>query len=253
MFHYPQIRGMTPFSAPEGDGDFGALFQESRLYFYLGQVNYAEKCAYDSLGVAGDVPAVLGHLALVSVVRGRIGAAHVLLNALGKNPLYRRTATEMIRQLEDDPRLEGDPRVRGVSSMIPDSDSFTRKIDVEDVLLALLKKHPRNKMAFEFLMAHYLVTGQPEKVAQNVGRLKELGYAEMPRHCQEALLISLGPEGAKFHAAPYDIQPDVVRDFESFIAIVRRESDGRAAARDARATGLGDTYFYFLTFGTSGQ
>ncbi len=252
MFRYPQIRGMSPLGDPEGDADFGALFQESRLCFYLGQINYAEKCAYDALGVAGDVPAVLEHLALVSVARGRIGAAHVLLNALGKNPFYRRRATEMIRRLEDDPRLEGDPRVRGISSIVPDSDSFTRKIDVEDVLLALLKKNPRNRMAFEFLMAHYLVNGRPEKVAQNVGRLKDLGYAEMPRHFQEALLISLGLEGAKFHAAPYDIQPGAVRDFESFLAIVRRESDGRAAARDARAAGLGDTYFYFLTFGTSG-
>jgi len=252
MFRYPQVHGRGPFAAAKDDGDYGALFQLSRIYFDLGQVNYAEKYGYDALDVAGEVPAALEHLALLSVVQGRRGAAHILLGALGKNPFFRGRASERIRQIESDPPLAADPRIAAVRSMVPESDSFTRQIDVEEVLLALLKKNPKNRMAFEFLMAHWLAHGQPEKVAENLGRLKDLGYTRTPRHYQEALLIARGPDAAGRRSAGYEIEPDVLRQFESFLAIVKREPDAKAAAREARAAGLGETYFFFLSFGVSG-
>jgi len=136
--------------------------------------------------------------------------------------------------------------------MVPEFDSFTRKIDVDEVLLGLLKKNPRNRMAFEFLMAHWLALGQPEKVAENIGWMKDLGYTRTPRHYQEALLVARGPDAAGRRDAGCEIQPEVLRQFESFLAIVKREPDPKAAAREAQAAGLGDTYFFFLSFGVSG-
>ncbi len=50
----------------------------------------------------------------------------------------------------------------------------------EQLLLALLEQNKNNRMAFEYLMAHYLLTVQPEKLAAQMGRLKDFDYAEVP-------------------------------------------------------------------------
>ncbi|KKK59540.1 hypothetical protein LCGC14_3033340, partial [marine sediment metagenome] len=44
-------------------------------------------------------------------------------------------------------------------------------------------------MAFEYQMAIYLLTKQPAKVAENIGRLDDFGYPNIPRSYKEALLL----------------------------------------------------------------
>lgn len=251
MFRYRQINGVGLFITREEDRDHGTWFQESRLYLEVGLVNHAERCAYDALGSTGDLPAVLEHLALISIVKDQPGTARILLNALRRNPFYRRTAEEMLGRIEEDPRLDADPRVRHLRSIMSDRDIVDSGFQAEPLLLALLEKNPKNKAAFEFLMAHYLTTGWPDKVAANLWRLGGLGYATTPRHYQEAVVMCMGPM-ARGPDGTELAGPEVREEAMRFGEIVRRSSDRETAARDTAAAGLGGTYFSFLTFGYSG-
>lgn len=253
MFCYPQTSRMGPFSTPLRDTDHGTWFQQSRMYLDLGEVNQAEKCAYEALETTGDLPAVLKHLAVINIVKARAETAKLFLNALSKNPLHRRGAREMLRRVEQDPRLETDERVRHIRSVMLEKDSVTLLPRVEDKLLALLEKNRHNKMAFEYLMAHYLATNRPDKALANMRRLGDFPYKRIPRHYQEAVLVYAAVTGKRSRIPEHRLDPEIVRRFREFSEIRRNSVSTEDAVRKAKAAGLGDTYFFYFVFGISGM
>ena len=107
--------------------------------------------------MCGDLPAVLEELAVIYIVKGRPEVASVFLNALAQNPFHRGAARDMLSRLEADPRLEDDPRVSTIRRNMLLRDNFYPRTDLEPYLKLLLEKNPKNKMAFDFLLAQYLV------------------------------------------------------------------------------------------------
>ena len=57
------------------------------------------------------------------------------------------------------------------------------------MLLALVEQNENNRMAFEYLMAHYLLNVQPEKLAAQVGRLADFDYGDIPLLYAEAVAL----------------------------------------------------------------
>ncbi len=158
----------------------------------------------------------------------------------------------MLLRLEEDPRMEHDPRVGALRRSMVRRDDVSTLINVENSLSVLLESNPHNRMAFEFLMAHYLCTGRPEQVAASIGRLEDFGYERIPRHFQEAVVVdwlaNAGP------AAPVDgrVAPEIVEAGEQFSSILAGASSKQEAAPLAVAAGWGKTYFFYYTFGVSG-
>lgn len=251
MFCYPQKPRMNPFNDPPPPEawDYGAQFRTSRMFLDLGLVNYAEKWAYEALETTGDLPAGLELLAVINIVKGRPETARLFLNALSKNPLHRMAAREMLRRLEKDPRLETDERVRHIRSVMLEKDSVTCTPEIEDILLALLEKNRHNKMAFEYLMAHYLRIRHPDKVVANIRRLGDFAYPRMPRHYQEAVLIYVAVTGNRFEIPGYVPDPEIVRRFREFAEIRRNSVSREDAAHKAMAAGFGNTYFFYFFYG----
>ena len=101
----------------------------------------------------------------------------------------------MLRRLNEDPRLESDPRVRHLRRSMASEDRAFLIVNYEASLLGLLEKNPDNKMAFEFL-AHYLCVARPDKVVENLRHLHRFGYRRIPRHFQEAILLHAIGSGA---------------------------------------------------------
>jgi hypothetical protein len=252
MFHYPQTTGVDLYSTPKAARDAGSYFQESRLFLYLGHVNQAERCAYEALETTGNLPAVLRQLALINIVKDRPETARVFLNALDKKLFHRRTATEMLRRLDEDPRLENDPHVREIRRAAVGKDSVSLDTSVESFLQALLETNPGNKMAFEFLMAHYLCIARPDKVAASVQDLKNLGYPAIPRHYQEAILVHSSLTGSPPRATGYPMDSEIIERARQFMEIQAGAASAEGAAQRALAAGFGNTYFFYFAYGASG-
>ena len=252
MFHYPQPPPDDLFRTPEGRRDPGAYYQESRLYLDLGLVNVAEKAVCEALESCGDSPVVLEELAIIHLVKRRPETASIILGALAKHPLYRRAAREMLGRVAADPGLNDDPRVARIRDNMIDQDSVSRKLTVENLLVALLQKNPHNRMAFEFLMAYAMSTARPEKIAARLERLKDFSYPKVPCHFQEAMAICAYARGGQPPIPGCTIDPEVVRRLEVFSQIVSRATSREGAIRSALAAGFGDSYFFYFTFHVSG-
>jgi tetratricopeptide (TPR) repeat protein len=242
------------FCTPERHQDLGSYYQESRLLLDIGQVNEAEKCAFEALETSGDQPAVLEQLATISMVKGRPETARVFLRALARNPFQRRSAQALRGRLDTDPGLEHDAQVSQLRANAVDQDRVVRPANLEAFLIELLEKNPRNRLAFELLMAHYLAAGRLERVAENLGRLKDFSYRTVPRHYQEAWLIHAGFPDRPPPIPGFALDPEVVRAAQEFRRITARAAGAQDAAQQAWVAGLGDSYFlYYLANGSSGR
>ncbi len=126
----------------------------------------------------------------------------------------------------------------------------------DGMLQLYLDAKPKNRMAFEYLMAYYLLTCKFGRVCENLGRLGDFGYAGIPRLYEEAVLL----EGRMHPDRPVDlhgrsISPEAVARFEEFLADVDACRSGpapdRPGAREALTRKWGDSYLFFAVFGFS--
>jgi hypothetical protein len=252
MFRYPQIPRADLYIVPEAQRNAHSYFQESRLFLELGQVNRAERCACEAFETSGDLPAILEHLAVINIVKDRPETARMFLTALSKKPLHRRAATKMIRRLEEDPRLERDPRIRKIRRLMVRVDSVSPQ-PAEELLVALLRSNPRNKMAFELLLAHYLRTGRPDRVVACLEQPTGFEYRRLPRHFQEAIVVRSIVLDGRLPLAGGQLDQEVVARAGEFYSILASHEGSRETARKAAlAAGFGDSYFFYYEFGVSG-
>ena len=176
----------------------------------LGMVNAAEEIAYEFLAGTDDNPYILKQLALINIVKGQTDSAGVYLNALSKYPAFRRQAIDMLRQLEKDPLLEHDRRIQYLRTIMDNNDLTFISYDEESWLNQLLSRNKTNKMAFEYLMAHYLLNRRLDKFIENLPRIDNFGYENIPRHYQEAILLYIGTTRKEDNKDSWPIDTEVV-------------------------------------------
>ena len=195
----------------------------------LGQVNEAEHQAQEVLEFEGDRPDMLRLLARVNVLKDRPKAAAVFLNVLRQVPFQRAWAATCLAELKNNPRLAGDPELDLARSRMVTTDLPHDELPAETMLRQLLHSNPHNQMAFEYLLAYYLLTGDLKQVAQHLGQLDDFGYRAIPRHVEEALLLGQKLQGLQFDLHGREIRPETVRRFQSFCDALA--GAGRTGAR----------------------
>lgn len=249
MFRYPQRPGVELFRTPDEARDIGSNFQEGRFFLDMGQVNQAEKCYCEALETCGDMPAILEQLAIVNIVKDRPETARIFLHALARHPLESRSEQSMLDRLDEDPKLQADSRISRIRANMVAKDQVSLQTGVEEFLLALLESNPRNRMAFELLMSHYLVIGRPDGVVAHLGELPGLGYARVPTHYQEAAVIYARSNGLPPVIPADQLDPLVLVRAGQFATIVSTSPSPERARQAALAAGFRETYFYYLAFG----
>jgi len=253
MFAYPQALDTPSLALAYDTATTMAKFtprQCSDVLFDLGRINESEHMAYEALEVFGDRPCILKRLVYTNVLKGQPEAAQRFLAFLQRSLLHGRWARDCRRQLDADPTLSGVPVVASRRELMVTRDSLDDTADLEKMLLGLLERNPRNRMAVEYLMAHYLLTRQLDKLVANLHRFDDVDLARLPRHCEEALVIYLattrsqGPDlGGR------GIRPETWRRFEEFVNTERRFREDVSAAFAALHPAFGDSYFFYYVFG----
>lgn len=243
---FADLRGPASnlLNTPEGQADGGTSLQESQVLLELGCVNDAQKAAFEALEASGEQPAVLEQLALIEIVRGRPETARMFLRALARQPLDRAEALAWLERLHADPAMEDDARVRSIRASALRRETLGGNESVETMLLTLLESNPRNRLAFELLMGHYLGAKQLDKAVAEFPRLKELGYAAPPILLQEAWLIHCGPTPRPFPVKGMAVDDAVLRRAAAFQAIAGAGPRGASIA--GREELAGSYFLYYL-------
>ena len=225
----------------------------SEILFDLGRINESEHMAHEALEIFGDRPSILKRLAYINVIKGRPEAARRFLAVLQCSLLHRSWARRLRCQLDRDPALSDVPDIASRRDLMVKRDSLNEGADLESMLLGLLERNPRNRMAFEYLMAHYLLSRQIDKLVDNLQRLDDFDYPCMPRHYEEALIMHLQRNRLpKTDYGKWKVRQEAWERHAALMQAFQRFSRGNAAeAYEALHGQFGDSYFFFYLFGTN--
>ena len=219
----------------------------------LGRINEAEHAALEALEITGDRPETLRLLATVYIVKRRSETARVFLGALSKDVVHGQWARECLRRLDEDPLLSSDPKIRRLRSIMPLTDMPLDSDSHEKMLLALMARNPKNRMALEYLMAYYLLKRRGGKVACNISRLDDFNERAIPEHYGEAILVYSYKTRRPVDLGGRSINPRTVEQGREVIRLAYEHRGDKEALDEALAARFPRSCWrYFLTSGSGG-
>jgi hypothetical protein len=183
-------------------------------------------------------------LGLINLVKGRTKNARMYFEQMSRDLIYGKRGKEFLRGINEG--IEPD-NVKHMRSVMMQSDCFFADTHVESLLLKLLDDNPHNRMAFEYLMAHYMLRGKLEKFVKNLARLNDFGFRRMPRHYEEALLTHNKIYNKNFTIPGMQINPQTLARFDHFKEVLDKFKS-KTEASNAMFEEFGHTYFYYYVF-----
>lgn len=254
LFSYPQHpSALLLITGIQGRSTIRDL-KGSDMFLELGDVNFAEQLAYETLELRGDNPHVLDRLARMSIVKGQTETARVFLGALSKDLVYGDYAEGLIQRLDNDSKLTGDKTIEHLRNCMLVADEAVVNYDEETLLGNLLERNRHNRMAFEYLMAYYLLTGRHEKITENIQYFRDLGYDKIPRCYEEAIALDIAMSQKEPNMHGWTISNRTVQRYEAFNSVGRNPIYSRLDPRGLKevlARDFADTYFFYYLFGLS--
>lgn len=221
---------------------------QSDLYLDLGVVNLAEHHIAESLEFYGERPMLLERMAWIQMAKGNIGTAKIYLGALSKTLLFSKWANEYLKKIESDPELLTDNSIQRLRSMMIDTDYVVYNTALDRPLLSLLEKNKYNHMAFEYLIAWYLLTRNLDKFGENIHRLDDFNYSKIPKLFEEALLIIANIPKKKFDLTEFNISSNTTQRFNNFSQVLSQYQGDMNKALNELKKDYGDSYFYYYIY-----
>jgi hypothetical protein len=170
----PGIRTLTPektkkiLNEIQNTVDF---IEHGSTCFELGLINYAELMAYYALEYKGDLLPAFKQLVLVYILKDNFNAARIILNMLKKNLIQSHWADKYLAYLDNNKLITQDEYLMSVKSRIILEDKPVEKLmrpDYDYIMERLLLQNVKNKMAYEYMMTYFLLTGQADKITENI-------------------------------------------------------------------------------------
>ena len=225
------LQGLTEFLPVSSSGHLVLLQQllglkEAELFF--------DVCVH--LGTLAAVIAVF-HREIKNIVLALLR----LLATAGKKD-------RALSEIESDPELLTDNFIQRLRSLMIDADYVVYNTPLDRVLLSLLEKNKYNHMAFEYLIAWYLLTRDLDKFGENIHRLHDFNYSKIPRRFEEALLIIANIQKKKFDLTGFNISSNAVARFNNFNQTLSQNQGDMNKALNELKKDYGDSYFYYYIY-----
>jgi hypothetical protein len=263
MFSYPQSVSALVLPVASGKQPLPMTLRRALFYFELGEVNLAQQKLYEVFETASEHPFVLDKIAETHLVKNQFAAAKVVYARLARDLVYSKRAAAMLENLEKRPASDANDRLGRIRALCPENDRVRNAVDIVAICQELLAHDRHNRMAFEYLMALYLLAGDLESFAKNIDRARDFGYAALPKHWSEAIALYIDlikSDDQRLSALAGDAAiRQAARFKESFLGLhkewdLRNLQEYGADVRDRTRLrpSFGVTYFYYFFFQQSG-
>ena len=246
LFGYPQMMGAD------------VLFLENvprpvkisaiDLYFDLGHIRAAQVLAYEGQTHFGYNPKILKSVVMTNIINEEYNIAERFLDILNKSIMHKKWVRRYRNYISDRSLIKSDSLIQLKRKLTPKFDFFIAIGERSDMdLIELLKENGNNKMAFEYLMAYYLLEFRLGDLVDYLGKFKELGYGRYPHYIEEAILVSRFAFPSKEFEVDYSINQQTIEGFERFNNILSSFKN-KAEAESALRRDFYHTYWYYSLY-----
>ena len=218
------------------------------LLYEIGHINKSEDLCCESMTVLKYCPWTLKRLAVVYLVKQQPDGARTCLHKLKKDMIYRDWAQNLLDQLEKDPLLTKDRGIQLGRLSMPKTDSMKKGENSRDFFQPLFNANRNNRMAYEYLMAVYMLTNDLDSFIAIFRQLNDFNSPEIPRHHQEAILLYSRTKGREVNLKGQQLSRENKARFDKFFQIYKKYEGDRYAAEKLLAKDYGDTYYYYYIF-----
>lgn len=242
MFDYPQ-RGIKGLQL-EWTRDEVTPFFGGEIFYHLNYINEANRWAFESMVAKGLNPRSLKRLVLTNLINGQYKVAVKYLDLLDETMYYEDWSKKYRAYVDDPSKIDQDSELAQKRHFLVKADFISLNLGLNE----LLQEHPDNRMAFEYLMATFLLNKDIKNFAANIYRLKELGYKEIPVNYEEALLFCMAYFKKDLVPEGYQIRNATIQRKNDYIAQIAQCGGDRELAARKLYPQYGNTAWFYLHF-----
>jgi hypothetical protein len=243
MFSYPQTGASGLRLKKERSSGF---FFGGEVFYYLSYTSEANRWAFETMIARGLNPRALKRLIMCCIINGDSEIAKKYLYLLSQTLFYPKFTQKYVNYLRNPALADKDPDISRNRHLMIHSDFVSSEKDLN--LFELLKNHPENKMAYEYLMASLLLDKRLDAFSIYILRLKDYGYTKMPAHIEEALIFYNSFENKNIMPSGFAFSPETIRRFKDYIDKYNSYRDNTELAAKELKKPYGETYWYYLQF-----
>ena len=248
MFAYPQTLGTVGLLM---DYEWCTSWPEeaSNVFWKLGFLSESQHWAHEAFEYKGHTPHLLKQLGMIYMLKGNNEAASRYLVNLRSVPFENSVAEDLIRINTNPSEIRQDSVLSHVQACMLTEDIVYRGGPSSFQLKLLLKRNPKNKMAFEYLMAYYLLNGDLKKIWGSISDFNTFGYTKIPRHIQEAMIFGAAVDQKfEFNKVKDIIDPSILKRFMEYRQIILDHRGNNSIAKQYLQGSFSDTYWYYFMF-----
>jgi len=251
MFRYPQNFGIDGLIPLKEDVLFYAT-EAANFWFEMAHFNEAEHWAHEALTQQGANPWILRRLAEINAIKGNRSMLQSWTTLLDQTLLQRKWADPFKAQLADPTPLKDQPAIKQARAQWIDSDFLIHLNLPEMDFVSLYRRNPENHMAYEYLMAYYLLARQVGWFVNEIEAMRNFPYSRLPMHWEEALLIYMVETKSTDPVfAGFPISVESIQRFNDYQQILTKYGGNRKSAHEELRRKYGGTYWYYLMYSKS--
>ncbi|MBN1924352.1 MAG: hypothetical protein JW798_00825 [Prolixibacteraceae bacterium] len=249
MFNYPQEWGVDGLFLTRYFED-EILLPSSELFFDLSYINEAIHYGNEAMSQNENSPLATEQLILANLAAGKEESAMLYINELKTYPVFYKKALKYERYTKGGPDIEGIGNIINEKArLMPVTDFIVNRKEPQVDLLNILSDHPNNKMAYEYLMALYLLNNDLASFVRYYSLGKQFGYQAIPTLYQQALLLytyELNRQGKKF--AQLNYRKENIEMFTEYLSVLKKYNGNRPDAQKELKQKFGNTYWYYIHY-----
>ncbi len=248
MFDYHQIWGL--------DGLFinryftnEVLLPTTELFFELGLINEAIQYGNESISQNDNSPLIIEQLIISNIVSDKYSSAQIYINQLKGFRFFKKKALEYEKYIKGGEVPQIDSLVISKREIMPVTDFIVKRHEPQSDLINMLRDNLNNKMAYEYLMAAFLLDNDLASFVKYYSVGKKFNYKTIPTIYQQAL-ISYNYEMMRLDKPmkQINVSKEVLDSFNEYMSIFAEFEGDKEAAQNKLKENFSNTYWYYLHY-----
>jgi hypothetical protein len=244
MFFGQQNYGPMSLALPR---DSEQAYRAVYFYYAIGLISEAHHLAYELMVQHGYRPENIKLLIKTELINGNYKIAERYINVLKKTLHYKMWAEKYEKMLLNPALINSDRELGEKVRLLPKRDFFILTDDAKNIE-RLLKENPDNKRAFEYKMARLLLEKDLLEVGSEVKKMKDIGYANIPRHLEEAVLALMNVTKEFPDLGGLSIRAETKRSFLQYRNTINSYSSNKSLLEKVMKKTEKNTFWYYLQF-----